>query len=327
MIGAARVLMATRLMAEEGTPLADMILAAEGLLFPEGPVVMADGSVVLVEIKRATLSRVRPNGAVEVLAELGGGPNGAAVGPEGAIYVCNNGGRFTWIDYEGLTVPGLPPPEHRGGSIQRVVPGTGKVETLYDCCDGRRLLAPNDLVFDRAGGFWFTDHGTASADGLQYGAICYAASDGSAIRRVGHLPTPNGIGLSPDGRVLYVADTGSGRIWACDVVAPGELGPGLLPGLPGRVVASLPGYQLVDSLAVEADGRVCVGTLFNGGISVCIPDGEVEHVLLPDPLVTNIAFGGGDMRDAWITASGTGRLYRTRWPRPGLELSYQALCP
>ena len=306
--------------------MADMILAAEGLQFPEGPVAMADGSVVLVEVKRGTLSRVRPDGAVEVVAELGGGPNGAAREPDGAIYVCNNGGRFIWGDHDGLTVPGLTPPEHRGGSIQRVVPSTGAAETLYEGCDGRRLLAPNDLVFDDAGGFWFTDHGTAGADGLQYGAICYAASDGSAIRRAGQLPQPNGIGLSPDGRTLYVADTGSGLIWACDVVAPGELGPGMLPGLPGRVVVSLPGYQLADSLAVEADGRLCVGTLFNGGISVCVPDGGVEHIPLPDPLVTNIAFGGADLRDAWITASGTGRLYRTRWPRPGLKLAYQEAC-
>ena len=94
--------------------------------------------------------------------------------------------------------------------------------------------------------------------------------------------------------------------------------------MPGRVVASLPGYQLLDSLAVEADGRVCVATLINGGITACVPYGEMEHVPVPDLMVTNIVFGGADMRDAWITASGTGRLYRTRWPRPGLKLAFNA---
>ena len=63
-----------------------------GLKFPEGPIAMVDGSVILVEIERGTLSRVSPNGQISVIAECGGGPNGAAIGPDGRIYVCNNGG-------------------------------------------------------------------------------------------------------------------------------------------------------------------------------------------------------------------------------------------
>ena len=303
---------------------AEMTLVAEGLAFPEGPVAMADGSILLVEIRRGTLSRVAPHGTIEVVAELGGGPNGAAVGPDGAVYVCNNGGRFAYREQAGLTWPGHTPPEHVGGAIQRVDLASGSVFTLYDSWEGRRLMAPNDLVFDSEGGFWFTDYGVSDDEGTRGGAIYYARADGAFIRRAGRLPTPNGIGLSPDGEVVYVADTHTGRLWGCDIAGPGQLAPGLLPGLPGRVVASLPGYQLVDSLAVEADGRVCVATLINGGITVCAPDGGIEHVSMPDPLITNIAFGGADMRDAWITASGTGRLYRTRWPRPGLRLAYKA---
>jgi len=69
----------------------ELKVIAEGLRFPEGPIAMADGSVLLVEIARGTLSRVR-DGRVEVVADLGGGPNGAAIGPDGACYVCNNGG-------------------------------------------------------------------------------------------------------------------------------------------------------------------------------------------------------------------------------------------
>ena len=302
----------------------DMILVAEGLAFPEGPVAMADGSVLVVEIRRGTLSRVRPDGTIEVVADLDGGPNGAAIGPDGAAYVCNNGGRFTWREQGGLVLPGPTPPGHTGGSIQRVDLATGSVSTLYDGWEGRPLLAPNDLVFDAAGGFWFTDYGVSDAEGARFGAIYHARADGSAIARAGRLPSPNGIGLSPDGRTVYVADTQSGRLWGCEVAGPGAFAPGPLPGLPGRVVASLPGYQRVDSLAVEADGRVCVGTLINGGISVCTPQGEVEHIPVPDLMVTNICFGGADLRDAWITASATGRLYRARWPRPGLKLAYTA---
>ena len=98
----------------------EMTLVAEGLGFPEGPVALADGSVLLVEIRRGALSRVRPDGGVERLVQLGGGPNGAAIGPDGAVYICNNGGRFTYRERDGLTFPSHTPPEHVGGSIQRV---------------------------------------------------------------------------------------------------------------------------------------------------------------------------------------------------------------
>ena len=302
----------------------ELELVAEGLAFPEGPVAMADGSVIVTEIAAGRLTRVGPDGARTVVAETGGGPNGLAVGPDGALYCCNNGGRFSYHEVDGLMIPGDTPPEHEGGSIQRIEVATGRVETVYEACDGRRLLAPNDLVFDAEGGFWFTDHGTSDAEGRRHGALFHARADGSRIVRARHsLYTPNGVGLSPDGRVVYMADTLTGRLWAFDVVGEGELAPVQL-GMPGRVVVTLPGYQLFDSLAVEADGRVCVATIINGGISAVTPQGDVEHFAVPDLITTNIAFGGPDMRDAWITASSTGRLYRTRWPRPGLKLAFNA---
>ena len=65
---------------------------ADGLQFPEGPIAMPDGSVIVVEIARGTLTRVLLDGRKEVIADTGGGPNGAAIGPDGACYVCNNGG-------------------------------------------------------------------------------------------------------------------------------------------------------------------------------------------------------------------------------------------
>lgn len=300
----------------------DLELVADGLEFPEGPIAMADGSIILTEIKRGVLTRVGADGAKTVVAKTGGGPNGAAIGPDRAIYVTNNGGSFRWLDQGGLTIPGPTPPEHVGGCIQRVDPATGAVATLYDQCDGRRLIGPNDLVFDRTGGFWFTDHGCTTPEGRKFGALYYARADGSAISLArGHLFSPNGVGLSPDETVVYVADTQLGRLWAFDVAEPGVLKP---PdgAAPGRVVCNLQGYQLLDSLAVEAGGKVCVATIINGGITAFDPDGAIEHFPVPDPVTTNICFGGADMRDAWITASATGRLYRTRWPRPGLRLNF-----
>src|SRR5689334_11312402 len=125
---------------------------ASGLRFPEGPVAMPDGSIILVEIERRTLSRVTPDGKVHVIANLGGGPNGAALGPGGKIYVTNNGG-LKFVERPGKLFPVLQADHYTGGSIQTVDPESGRFETLYDRCDGRRLCGPNDPVFDGAGGF------------------------------------------------------------------------------------------------------------------------------------------------------------------------------
>ena len=103
---------------------------ASGLRFPEGPIAVSDGSVILLEIERQTLSRVLTDGTVQVIAKLEGGPNGAAVGPDGAIYVCNNGG-FNWIKRNTRILPGTQPEHFRGGSIQRVDMSSGKIDTLY----------------------------------------------------------------------------------------------------------------------------------------------------------------------------------------------------
>ncbi|WP_447763196.1 SMP-30/gluconolactonase/LRE family protein [Sphingopyxis panaciterrae] len=298
---------------------------ATGLRFPEGPVPMPDGSVLLVEIARGTLTRVAPDGSLSVVAELGGGPNGLAIGPDGAAYVCNNGG-FQWMEAGDLLFPGHAANAESCGSIQRVDLTSGAVTTLYDSFEGERLKGPNDIVFDASrengGGFWFTDHGQLRAIGRDHGAIYHAAADGSKItRQRAEMMGPNGIGLAPDGKTLYASETMTARVWAMDIVAPGTLAPPP-PWAPGRFIGTPPAFRLLDSLAVEDSGRICVGTMVEGGITIFDPDGGgSEFVPLPDIGITNIAFGGGDRRDAWITASTTGTLYRVRWPRPGLKLN------
>jgi gluconolactonase len=297
---------------------------AGGLQFPEGPIAMPDGSVLLVEIKRGTLSRVSPDGKVVVVAHTGGGPNGAAIGPDGAAYICNNGG-FEWHDIGGFTFPGNQPQDYIGGRIQRVDLATGAVDDLYTECDGHPLRGPNDIVFDAVGGFWFTDHGKLRERERDRTGVFYAKADGSLIREVIFpLDAPNGIGLSPDGTRLYVAETHTGRVWYWHIKGPGEIDLAAALGPSGgSLLAGLPGFQLFDSLAVDAAGNVCVATLVNGGITIISPDGtSIEHVPTPDPLTTNICFGGPDLRTTYITLSGTGRLVAMQWPRPGLRLNY-----
>jgi gluconolactonase len=299
---------------------------AEGLGFPEGPVAMADGSVLFVDILNKTLSRLRPGGDVEVVAPILGGPNGLAIGPDGAAYVCNNGGVYTFVKRApGVTVPGPPPKGFQGGSIQRVDLESGEVTLLYDSCGGQKLLAPDDIVFDRGGGFWFTDSGYQDATAIHKGGVYYATPDGRSIERKAAIPTANGVGLSPDGKTVYVSDTMFGRLWALDLDDDNNVKPGPVPEvMPGRAVATLPGFQWVDSLKVEAGGGVCVGTLFSGGITIVSPDGGAERVDVPDFFTTNLCFAGADMQDVFITASSTGKILKTRWPRPGLRLAFNA---
>jgi gluconolactonase len=292
-------------------------VVATGLRFPEGPVWVGDGSVLVVEIARGTLTRVGADGSTEVVAELGGGPNGAAFGPDGAVWICNNGGCFEWEARMGFTVPGPVPDAWEGGSIQRVDLASGSVEVAYTASSGRPLRAPNDLVFDDHGGFWFTDHGVRLERTSDRTGIHYARADGSSCEEVVFpLDAPNGVGLSPDGTRLYAAETHTGRVWWWTITSPGEIDRSNPIGHHGSLLAGLPGLQYLDSLAVDGEGWVCVGTLLNGGITAISPDGaQIEHTGLPDPLVTNICFGGADHRTAYVTLSGTGQLVRLPWPR------------
>ncbi|HTO41752.1 MAG TPA: SMP-30/gluconolactonase/LRE family protein [Rhizomicrobium sp.] len=298
---------------------------ATGLVFPEGPVAMDDGSVIVVEIPVGRITRVRPDGTTHTIAVPGGGPNGLAIGPDGALYVCNNGGNFEMHDRGGLMIPGHTPPNKQPGRIERVNLSTGTIETLYSECDGMGLGAPNDLVFDTDGGFWFTDHGSADETRRLYGNLFYAKADGSHIVRVlRELVSPNGVGLSPDGKTVHYAETMPGRLWSLPLEAPGKAN---LPGgfTPANFEGAYPGLAYFDSLGVQADGGVCVATILAGGISTFWPDSKkFEHTPLPDLLCTNICWGGSDMKTAYVTMSSTGKLASMDWRSPGLRLNYNA---
>ena len=300
----------------------DVTVMTQGLAFPEGPVALSDGAVLVVEIQRGTLTRVAEDGTQSIVAELGRGPNGAALGPDGHCYICNNGG-FEWHKgRDGRVFPGEQPANYTGGRIERVDLKTGAVETLYEACNGERLKGPNDLVFDQTGGFWFTDHGKTSPRTRDRTGVFYAAADGSRIEEVIFpMEAPNGIGLSPDEKTLYVAETPTGRLWAYAIASPGALD----VDIPRRMLAQRPDFHMFDSLAVDASGNVCVATLITGGITSHSPDGSaVEFFAMPDVLTTNIAFGGEDLQTAYITLSSTGKLIKATWPTPGLRLNFQA---
>jgi gluconolactonase len=293
-----------------------------GLRFPEGPIAMPDGSVLVVEVARGTLTRIGRDGNHSVVATLGGSPNGAAIGPNGKCYVCNSGG-YNWHEDEQGLRPVLQADDYSGGRIEIVDLDRGTAEVLYAEADGRRLKGPNDLVFDQHGGFWFTDHGKSREFDQDRGVVYYASAGGTRITPVIHpMVTPNGVGLSPEGDRLYVSETITGRLWSFDLSGPGEIVRRPWPSPNGgELVVGLPGYQLFDSLAVDASGNVCIATLIQGGITIVSPrDGATERIDMPDIFTTNICFGGPSLKIAYITLGASGRLVSVEWPRQGLPL-------
>jgi gluconolactonase len=298
-------------------------IVAQGLRFPEGPIAMSDGSIIVVEIGGGALSRVAPSGQIDMIADLGGGPNGAAIGPEGWCYVCNSGG---WIHEE--YAPGLKRTVAQSktpGWIERVNLRTGEVERVCEAVDGVRLQSPNDLVFDRQGGFYFTDIGKRLEGQQGLGGVHYVSASGVARAVVREMTTPNGVGLAPNESTLYVAETATRCVWAFDLVGPGEVSRRPFPPASngGRLLAGLPGFNRLDSMAIDIEGHVCVASLVNGGVWDIAPDGATaRHFMIDDHFTTNICFGGPDLGSAFVTMSASGRLGRFTWPRSGYPLNF-----
>ena len=136
-----------------------------------------------------------------VVAECGGGPNGAAIGPDGAVYVCNNGGHNFLSDADEYLIPQrISPTTTSAAAFNAVDLETGQVTTLYSDCNGYGLRGPNDIVFDAEGGFWFTDSGKTRTRDRDWWRRHYAQPDGSSITRDDpsarlaqrHRPIPGG---------------------------------------------------------------------------------------------------------------------------------------
>jgi gluconolactonase len=286
-----------------------MKVLARGLRFPEGPVALDDGAVLVVEIEGGALARVGADGAVS-RTHCGGGPNGAAVGPDGAVYVCNDGGLAFTTEGE-IRFPHALAEDNKGGYLQRVDLATGSVETVFSQVEGTPMGALNDIVFDATGSCYFVDTNRG---------VLYYASPADATIRVAEegLEFPNGMGLSPDGTKLYVSETYSGRVFGWDVTAPGTLAA-------KAELHSNGGEHRWDGLAVDGTGNVCVSNQEKSGITVISPAGQVlREFVTPehDPYVTNICFGGTDGDTAFVCSSGRGILYSFRWPWPGLRLNF-----
>ena len=234
----------------------------------------ADGSLYVTEIGAGQIRHIAPDGGLSVFATPGGGPNGAARGPDGALYVTNNGG-FAW--HNGLPVG--PAADYETGRIERIEPD-GTVRGCIPSVTGRGS-APPTIWSLMTREFLLTDpiqRDPARREPLNRptarpGRVYYASPDGGFIRRVaGPLQHPNGIGISPDGRTLLVAETFAAGLCAFPILGPGQLGE-------RRPFGSLPSGYHPDGFCVDEDGYVLVCGVLGGGIVVFDPDGRQVDVL------------------------------------------------
>jgi gluconolactonase len=282
------------------SPVVRHTVLAEGLRFPEGPVWLGPRRVAFTEIRGQCVS-LWENGAVRCIAVTGGGANGATLGPDGALYVTNNGGLSMGHDGKWAA------PDPIAGRIQRVTLA-GEVRDVATVLPGAPPNRPNDLCFGPDGLLYYTDpHNWEDLANLKPGRVARTTLDGGVTLLSDVHAFPNGIAFGPDD-CLYVAESVLSRIVVMDP----------RPGATATVHATLPqGYP--DGFCFDAEGRLYVAGSLGDVLVVFEPDGRVRETIEmgagSEP--TNCCLGDGLL---YVTLSGTGQLVALDAPVEPLPL-------
>ncbi len=265
--------------------------------FTEGGALAADGAILFSDIGDRIL-RFDPNtNAINVFREPSGRANGLIFDPKGRL-----------IAAEGANTD--------GGRRVSITDRNGKVRTLADRFHGKRFNSPNDVAVDRHGRVYVSDPRYTGGEPreLDFEGVFRIDPDGAVHRLETTAKKPNGLAVSPDGKTLYVADTGPDR----KVLLALELADGHVSK--PRVLHDFGATRGIDGLTVAADGRIvaAAGKDDTAGVYVFQPSGRLDAVIpVPEP-PTNVEFGGDDRSLLYITAGVS--LYRIATTMTGYHL-------
>jgi len=240
-------------------PLPQPTVLADGLLFPEGPLVDLAGDIWCVEVRGHSLCHIQQDGTL-VRHDVGGAPNGLALDSNGTLWYC----------------------DALNNEIRCFEPATARVHSVIGSISGKTLAAPNDLAFDTEGNLLFTCPGSSRQQPTGY--VCCLRPNGEAMVVAEELLFPNGLAFNAAGDALYLAETYAQRV----SLAPWKASsPGTLALQPAF---STPGPIGPDGLAIDAEGRVHACIFSAGVVLIHDPNGSERSVPVPGAHPTNCAF-------------------------------------
>jgi len=291
------------------------VSSATSVAFLEGPAADAAGNVFFTDIWNNRIMRFYSwAGATSVWSSDSGRANGLLFDAQGRLLICE-GSEFG------------PGGRRR---ITRADPSGGAIEVLTDRFDGVQYNSPNDIAARANGQIFFTDpcYGDRSTMQMSHESVYRIDPDGTVRRMITQpvIQRPNGIALSPDEKTLYVVDScpvpgGNRKIWAFDLSADG------VPSGQRLVFDFAPGRG-GDGMAVDQRGNLYIAagiyrergphetTDVPPGIYIVTPQGKlIGRIPIPEDVLTNVTFGGDDLKTLYITAGRT--LYSIRVTVPG----------
>jgi gluconolactonase len=260
--------------------------------FLEGPAFDREGNLYCVDIPYGRIFRISPQGTWDAFAEYDGWPNGLAVHQDGRIFIA----------------------DYRHG-IMVLDPRTGRVEPALTHYHSESFRGCNDLTFGRNGDLYFTDQGQTGVHDPT-GRVYRYTVDGRLERLIDNGPSPNGIVLDPDDKVLYVAMTRANCMWHCPLKPGGGVSK-------VGVFAQLPGIHGPDGLAMDEAGNLAVAHARPGIVWLFSAIGEPLYRVqsaVRGSRVTNMAYGGTDRRTLYITESYSGAILSAKMPVAGKVL-------
>jgi gluconolactonase len=279
--------------------------------FTEGPAADSEGNVFFTNTTAERIMKLAPDGKLTTFRENSNGANGLAFDEQGRLVACEGS------------------PEKKKPRVTRTDMKTGKVEVLADSFEGAPLKSPNDVVIDGKGRIYFTDMGGNRTPPVPagHGAVYRIDPDGKLNRVLvsPEIEKPNGLTISPDDKKFYLIEA-NGAEGGARLIRSYDLTPGGVPGNM-KVHYTFSRGRSADGMTIDAAGNIWAAAGLHRqrgtaetldtrcGVYVISPEGKlIKFIPVPEDTITNVAFGGPDLKTLYITAGKTLFKYRTDQP-------------